>query len=1134
MMSKRSLGVRFFVLLAVAVLLFLTVGLQAQETTGGLQGTVKDANGAVVPKAAVELTGTSLVGAKNLVTDATGYYRFANLPPGEYTVAVKASGFATLKRAGIVIEVGHLPTLDLTLKVGAAETVVEVTAEAPLIDVATTRTITNITAEVIEEVPHGRTFQSVIQFAPSARNEPLAGGGFNSNAGLTGSTGGTGAGNTSPGNGSNGNAYGFSVAGGADSENSYLVEGQETGDLIGGYSHTNVPFEFIQEVQIKSSGIEAEHGGSLGGVVNVIMKKGGNNWHGELGVSLEADSFDGSPNNYTRVDPFGAPSGQFDPPAQFYQPKKDRLRDVQPFVTIGGAILKDRLWFFAGFDPEVVSQTRSVNFGANDGNAGLQNFSRNTDTYYSNARIDLKASSKLNIFTSYLYQLQRQAGSALPRADSTNGYTNVDASDPLFDFQHGFGSTAPNITLNVGGDFTITPRLVSTTRFGYFFQNYRDFGWPTTGTVYQWETNGTTANQCLTTDTASCSGPAFSAAGPEGDLMQGSGYTTNAINTTYTHKNANKHVQLDQDIAWFKSGWWGTHNFKGGYQMNRVSNDIWQSNNAPVIQMFPGAIYSAYVNSVPNGQYGYFLVNDQGTKGTAISWNHSFFFQDAWTLGHGVTINGGIRLEHEKLPSENQAAGLPSNPIEFGWGKKVAPRIGASWDVFKDGKLKLFGSYGQFTDNMKLNVAISSFGGQWWNNCAYAMNDPNYMHVVAVPDANQRFCTSGWGFDPNAPAFLTSASSNNAFIENINYRGTEGAVSGLKPYRQHENVVGADYAIKQNLAFEVRWDRRRLDHVIEDAGYFVQGSEVFSILNPGEGVNKYNQVCGSACPQNVKPNRNYDGVEFRLNKSASKNWFGMLSYTWSKFRGNYAGLTSTDLSDGGGGRNSPNNSRAFDETYFMWDSHGRPANGLMATDRPNTFKGYAYYQLHEGKLATTNIGWFQAMYQGSPLSTYLDVGAWQAPNFAPVYPEGRGHWADVAQDPTTGLLTVTDVRVRRTPWYFQSDSSLIQEFKVNKNNERQVLGFEATVSNLFNQHSAVAYGSQLDSAYYGGAIVPGGAAGAAFGNALGYSTWEHPYDWKNHLNTNPDNAGIHLNSTYGKPIAYELCRNIRLKIRFTF
>jgi hypothetical protein len=280
-------------------MLLLVANVFAQETTGGLQGTVKDPSGAVVSKAQVVLTGTTLIGAKSLETDSSGYYRFVNLPPGVYTVTVKAATFSELKREGITIEVGHTPSLDLTLAVGAAGTVVEVSGEAPVIDVTTETTQTNVTADVLKDVPtEGRSFQSVIQFSPSARNEPLAG-----SQGSPQMSMGNGTGGQSPGSGGNGQQFGYSVAGGADSENSYLVEGQETADSIGGFSHTNVPFDFIQEVQVKSSGIEAEHGGALGGVVNVIMKKGGNALHGSVFAGLERGSWDGSPTAFNRYDP---------------------------------------------------------------------------------------------------------------------------------------------------------------------------------------------------------------------------------------------------------------------------------------------------------------------------------------------------------------------------------------------------------------------------------------------------------------------------------------------------------------------------------------------------------------------------------------------------------------------------------------------------------------------------------------------------------------------------------------------------------------------------------------------------------------------------------------------------------------
>src|SRR5499425_3962608 len=111
------------------------MALFAQETTAGLQGTVKDASGAVVANAHVVVHGTTLAGDKSLDTEPTGYYRFANLPPGLYSIQVSAKGFKTVKREGLTLEVGHLPTVDITLEVGASAEVVEVTSSTPVIDV---------------------------------------------------------------------------------------------------------------------------------------------------------------------------------------------------------------------------------------------------------------------------------------------------------------------------------------------------------------------------------------------------------------------------------------------------------------------------------------------------------------------------------------------------------------------------------------------------------------------------------------------------------------------------------------------------------------------------------------------------------------------------------------------------------------------------------------------------------------------------------------------------------------------------------------------------------------------------------------------------------------------------------------
>lgn len=145
---------------------------------------------------------------------------------------------------------------------GSEQTIVEVSAETPVIDVTSSRQQTTVSKDEIDYAPRGRSFQSAIAFAPGARLEPLQGG--------------------------------FQIDGGATAENSYLINGMETGSMVTGKSAANAPFEFVQEVQVKTGGIEAENGGALGGVVNVIGKRGSNTWHGNVWTYYEGDPMDSS------------------------------------------------------------------------------------------------------------------------------------------------------------------------------------------------------------------------------------------------------------------------------------------------------------------------------------------------------------------------------------------------------------------------------------------------------------------------------------------------------------------------------------------------------------------------------------------------------------------------------------------------------------------------------------------------------------------------------------------------------------------------------------------------------------------------------------------------------------------------
>ena len=197
------------------------------------------------------------------------------------------------------------------------------------------------------------------------------------------------------------------------------------------------------------------------------------------------------------------------------------------------------------------------------------------------------------------------------------------------------------------------------------------------------------------------------------------------------------------------------------------------SQTAPLsFENTPGAAYGAADGSQCGGTYGYAVVQDYGSFGKATSYNHAFFAQDSWTVGHGIAVNAGLRVEKEYLPGETTTGGFPAKPIQFGWGDKIAPRVGAAWDVFHDGRMKVFGSYGVLNDVMKLNLAISSFGGQYWQNCAYALMTPDYTNALNIAfDSNGRYCTGdttgGANFAGGAvpPGLI--------FLENANERSTE-------------------------------------------------------------------------------------------------------------------------------------------------------------------------------------------------------------------------------------------------------------------------------------------------------------------------------------------------------------------------
>ncbi len=1109
--------------LSLAVLLILPF-VFAQETTAGLQGTVKDTTGAVVTKATVEVAGSALIGVKKMETDQGGYYRFANLPPGEYTITVTASGFKTYKQGGIELLAGHLPTIDLALQIGAVAETVEVTGAAPLVDVSQSKVQTNLPTEVLDAVPKGRSFQSVIQFAPGARSEPLQGG--------------------------------YQIDGASNSENSYLVEGQETSAIRTGASGTDVPMEFIQEVQIKSSGFEAEYGGALGGVVNVIQKRGGNTWHGSLFTYFNNDMMDAAPNRYLRYDPSGSRVGLFDYAVQTYQPKKDHYTTNQPGFEVGGYLLKDKLWLFTSAAPNIYNWRRQATF---NNPYGKQTFYYDSVTYHALSRVDYLLTQKIRLFGSWQDQYYKANGTAYPNADDVFGLTNASASNNPANYNHQIGNVQPRQLWGAGADITITPTLVATARYGRLYYDYQDRGLPVglryiyRSSNYPYPSVGAPASLpeiCATP--GSC--PTLGTVMPSS--VNTVGWYNISANSQYLYDKYSRN-SWSGDLAWFKKAM-GTHNVKFGWSMNRLWNDVINGYNTSQAYIAWGTAYSPATatgrancatirqqnltnygaegtpsDSTCMGLWGTYNIREYGEFGQVHSNNQAFYAQDAWTIGKGITLNLGVRFDKEDVPSYAQGPGYYG--IDFGWGQKVAPRLGGSWDLFGNGKVKVYGSYGWFYDIMKYEMPRGSFGGNYWHDCVYALDTPDYTQIQPTRGANGHFCNPTGGGNGNLPG---------RFIENQDFRTYSNTPASdqnplgrtidpnLKPMKQHEYVAGADFALRPNLAFETRYSRKRLDRTIEDAGLFTDAGEQYYIVNPGEGINSsISSLECTGCPPNPKASRRYDGVEFRLTKRQSGNWFGSFSYTYSRLYGNYSGLTATDVSDGGAARQSPNVDRAFDEPFMQFDANGQPIDGPLATDRPHTFKAYGYYRVKVWKLNTW-LGAYQQIYSGTPLSTYVSIWG------APVFIDGRGKFVPMSQD-SSGVWQAGTPIDKRTPKFSQTDLNLREEFGLSKTNEAMKLAVELNITNLFNQRSAMLFSQDLlDSV--GGNVdpypcnyvndVPQAPCPSTSSSGIDYKALLAGYNAIGQANA----QGMTLSNFYGKATGWQGGRGMRLGLKFTF
>ncbi|HEV3486959.1 MAG TPA: TonB-dependent receptor, partial [Vicinamibacterales bacterium] len=289
------------------MLLLLVAGsVFAQPTTGSLDGTVTDPNGGALPGVTVQIAGPSMQGTRVTTTDTSGDYRFTLLPPGVYEVRYELDGFAPQQRNGAVVSLGKATTLDVTLAAASVSEELTVVAAAPVLDTTSTTVGTNLDQRAIETLPTGRNYASIAQVAPGVSTDA-------SNNNTSQST--------------------ITVYGSSGAENAFFIDGVNTTNMEYGFQGKELNFEFIQEVEVKTGGYEAEYGRSTGGIINVITKQGGNEFHGDVFGYYDADSFQSD------AKPIVSTGGV-----------QESFTKSDFGVDLGGYILRDKLWFFAAYD----------------------------------------------------------------------------------------------------------------------------------------------------------------------------------------------------------------------------------------------------------------------------------------------------------------------------------------------------------------------------------------------------------------------------------------------------------------------------------------------------------------------------------------------------------------------------------------------------------------------------------------------------------------------------------------------------------------------------------------------------------------------------------------------------------------
>ncbi len=874
-----------------------------QEQRGAIEGTVQDAQHAVLPGAAIVALNVAHGAPISTVADATGTFRFPALAPGYYDVTASVPGFSALKFVRVEVLLGQIKRLSFVLEIAAIAEEIRVSPSSPLVDARQSARGFSLRQDSIDLLPKGRDFTTLVSQVPGANDEPKLGG--------------------------------ISIDGSSASENRFIVNGVETTDLLSGLSGHAVLPEFVDEIQVKSSGYTAEYGGSTGGVINVVTKSGTNAWLGEVLINLEGNALDGGRRPTLRRVPTDSTR------AEYVTYPKDQYRRVEPGVAIGGPIKRDEAWLFVAYQPALTHTKRTVEFTFDETTATKA--AEQVDQFF-NVNQTAQVHDRLRTRATLNWSPSRQTG-VLPALDG--------ATFPQGNFD--IVERRQNYTASASADWVATHGIYVGARAGYF------------------TSNRTTANVAER--------PLFVFIRPNkgyldvpASLQQVGGFQTDLSNdVSRVDRLSRVNAQID---ATFFGSLAGQHTLKGGLQLDRRANRVDKGQSANQINLF----WDSEING-QRGRYGYYRVISNPvaprrgaiTIGDVSDMTTGVFVQDAWVVERRLTVNLGLRTENETVPFYSSAAAAGVQPIHFSFRDKLAPRVGAAWDVAGDGRWKVHGSWGVFYDIFKLSLPQSAFGGLQLTRYSFKLETYDWPSLLSSPDCPPR-CPGG---EARPPVRLDPD------FENLD--------PALDPMRMQEVTLGLEHQVSPHVALSARFVHKQIDKAVEDIGAVdAEGNTTFVIGNPGY-LRASEAAPGVAYPKAV---RDYDAVEFVGRKLLDRNWALTGSYVWSRLYGNYSGLSESDEN----GRAEPNIGGTFDSALALFGSDGRPLYGRLATDRPHQAKMQLIYTAPLG----VSVGVFQSVASGLPVSRYAVL----SPGIEPVFYAGRG------SDGRTPTLSQTDLRVQ--------------------------------------------------------------------------------------------------------------------------